>query len=385
MSINYQPPSTSFNETFSSFDANSISNDTSFSSNPDVFERTLSSTERTSPPLLCYPIDLGESPEHQFMIRFDIYVTGGATLSQQRSRQDAVYSAIQQSVVDAGGSLSVGQFVGLAASAGEALLGTATSAFGGYNGSGIPNTGQQGRKRDSFVEETTGLSNLTEYEASVYMYLPGNISIKYKFDYEDADLTSLDILRGLRSLTETQTGSGSVAQAEIARKMGMSAIKVGEDVLELVGGKDVFTKNQQAMDRQITNPFVVHLFKGVGRRTFNFSFTMIPRSEKEAQTIENIVTTFRKYGHPKRSDGGRFLDFPAEFDIAFLHGGNDNLRIPKIRKCALTGINLSYGESVFTGTVKDSQGKISPTKITLDLEFSELELLTQQSITEQGA
>lgn len=274
--------------------------------------------------------------------------------------------------------MSFGQFTTLAGAALNVVGDVVNAATSGKVG------GAKGKGRDSFVEEATGLTNLTTQVSSVYMYLPGAISISYKIDYEDADLSALDILKGLRSLTETQTGAGKEAQAEIARKMGMSALKVADDVAELVGGKEGLTNALNAQQRQVINPFVVHMFKGVGRRQFRFAFTMIPRSEEEALVIENIVTTFRKYALPHRSQEGRFLDFPAEFNLTFLHRNRENIRMPKILKCALTGINLNYGETTFTATQTDSLGMVSPTKITMELEFSELEILTQQRV-EQGA
>jgi len=335
------------------------------------------------PPLMVYPIDLGSSPEYQFAIRFDINETGGDTLQQKRSVQTYVSNEIRGSVKDAEGSLSFGQFADLTVAAGGAIYDTISAAFGGTGV--VQNAATQGKGRDSFVEEATGIGGLTKPAGSIYLYLPGAINIGYKFEYEDADLTAMDILKGLRSLTQTQTEGGADAQAEIARKMGMSAIKVADSVTELVGGKDGLSKMVNASQRQVENPFVVHMFKGVGRRAFRFAFNMIPRSEEEARSINNITTMFRKYAHPLRSKGGRYLDFPAEFGITFLYKNQESIRLPKIRKCALTGINLTYGENTFTATKPDAEGYVNPTKVVMELEFSELELLTQQSVTEQGA
>ena len=352
----------------------------------DRFSQLLFDSPRSStPPLLSYPVDLGNTEEYQFSIRFDIYETGGATLQQTRKTQNSIFDSIRTAAQNAEGGLSVTQFYDLAASSLGSITDTIGAAFGGPQGSGIANVNQLGKGRDSFVEEATGLGGLTEYKSSIYMYLPGAIAIGYKFEYEDADMGAMDILKGLRSLTETQSGSGAVAQAEIARKMGMSAIKVADNITELVGGKEGLQKMLSAQQRQVENPFVVHMFKNVGRRTFRFSFTMIPRSEEEASAISDITTMFRKYAHPKRSEGGRYLDFPAEFGITFLHRNKESIRMPKIRKCALTGISMTYGENTFTATKPDSKGMVNPTKITMELEFSELEILTQQSIEEQGA
>ena len=346
----------------------------------DSFQTKLDATTKTSPPLLSYPIDLGESPENQFMIRFDIYETGGAALSNKRAIQNFSVDVAKLGAEGKGAGF-LQQVGGLVASSASGIVDSVVSTFQGE----VQNADTLGKGRDSFVEESLGIHNLTTHAGSVYMYLPGSISIGYKFEYEDADMSSLDILKGLRSLTETQTGSGAVVQAEMARKLGMSALKTADSITEIVGGQDALMNSVKSSSRQVENPFVVHMFKGVGRRTFKFSFTMIPRSAKEAMAINTISTMFRTYAHPKRSAGGRFLDFPAEFGIAFLYKQQENIRLPKIRKCSLAGINMSYGENTFTSTKPDADGKVNPTKVVMELEFAELEILTQQSVTEQGA
>lgn len=350
----------------------------------DKFQAILDAAGDVSPPLLTYPIDLGNSAEDQFMIRFDIRETGGASLNNTRSVQNFAVDLTKLGASEDGVLGALKQVGGFAAAAISPAVDALLAGSGGTKGSGLSETSKFGKGRDSFVEESLGIGNLTNHVASLYMYLPGNIAIGYKFEYEDADLSGMDILKGLRSLTET-SGAGAAAQAAIARKIGMSALSAADSVTELIGGKDTLINSIKSSSRQVENPFVVHMFKGVGRRTFKFTFSMIPRSEKEAVAIDNITTMFRKYAHPKRAEGGRFLDFPAEFSISFLHKQNESIRMPKIRKCALAGINLNYGENTFTTTKADANGMVTPTKIVMELEFEELEILTQQSITEQGA
>ncbi len=164
----------------------------------DAFEQRVNSTDRQTPPLMVYPLDLGDNLEYQFSIRFDIYETGGTELTRQRKVQKKIESSIQGSVNSASGSLSVGQFADLAIAAGGGIFDAISGAFGGTGT--IQNAATQGKGRDSFVEEATGIGGLTEQKASIYMYLPGAIGIGYKFDYEDADLSAMDILKGLRSL-----------------------------------------------------------------------------------------------------------------------------------------------------------------------------------------
>lgn len=348
----------------------------------DKFAQWLDAAYPPSPFGLTYPLDLGSNPEYRYAMRFDISETGGKSLERKRFLQNDAAKRLggEEAGAESG-------FVNTIVGGGEALAsGIVQSAQGAVGGEGIvQNQASAGKGRDSYIEEQVGIAGGTTFVGSVFMYLPGAINISYKMEYEDADFSAMDILKGLRSLTETQTAGGGAAQAEIARKIGMSALKVADSITELVGGKDGLVKMASASTRQVENPFVVHLFKGVGRRTFRFAFSMIPRSQKEASEINEIVTNFRKYALPYRSEGGRYLDYPAEFNIAFLYNNKETIRMPKIRKCALTGINLTYGEAVFTTTKPDQEGYVNPTKINMELEFSELEILTQQSVTEQGA
>lgn len=347
----------------------------------ELFDRSIVEEPRSAPPVLVYPIDLGTSQDHQFSIRFDIYETGGVNLNRRRFIQDKFAKDIVESAGGNDGSLSSKQVLGLFGAASTPFLEalSVNDLLGGYDESSA-NTG-----RDTFTEEQTGLAGLTQHVSTVYLYLPGALNFGYKFDYQDSDKSSLEVAKLLRSLTETQTAEGGAVQAEIARKIGFAAVRAADSVTELLGGKDALLTDLSQKLRQIENPYVVHLFKGVGRRTFKFTFNLIPRSYAEAQSIDNIIRVFKAYGHPKKSPAGRFLDFPAEFDISFLYQNKENIRLPKIRKCALTGINLMYGENTFTTTKPDPLGMVNATKVTLDLEFTELEILTQQSITEQGA
>ena len=82
------------------------------------------------------------------------------------------------------------------------------------------------------------------------------------------------------------------------------------------------------------------LFTGVGRRSFSFTFTFIPKSEKESEMVANIVHTFKKHMTPsfgsisiaghKFTGGGRVLNIPETFDIQYMYKGSQNPWINKI-------------------------------------------------------
>ena len=69
------------------------------------------------------------------------------------------------------------------------------------------------------------------------------------------------------------------------------------------------------------------LFKGLDRRDFSYTFTMIPRSLSEAEAIRNIVFAFKYNMLPEFSDGnraGRKLRMPNTFDIEYMYLGKSN-------------------------------------------------------------
>ena len=109
------------------------------------------------------------------------------------------------------------------------------------------------------------------------------------------------------------------------------------------GIQDIATMNA----KQAFNPRTNTLFKNVGIRTYEFQFKMIAEDASETRAIRDIVNFFRKYLYPEL-DGpqGMIQRFPVSWDIQFYYGTGDNLAenvwIPKIHKCFLTGFTSSY-------------------------------------------
>ena len=234
------------------------------------------------------------------------------------------------------------------------------------------------RGRGTFVESAVGVTNNLNKVASIYMYLPGTLSFSSSFEYEDADLSAIDIIRGAQAALGY--GDNPEALGEIVRKGSLAALNLTS---LSDGGKELAQNLSKVSSRQIENPFLVHLFKGVTRREFSFDFVMVPRSSNEARNVQAIVQTFRKYSHPGRSPGGRFLDFPAEFDLKFIYMNEktgDTIAVPKIKKCALKSVKVDYGENIFT-TLKGS-GPAQATQVKMSLQFSELMILSRQEIEE---
>jgi hypothetical protein len=243
----------------------------------------------------------------------------------------------------------------------------------------------QGKGRDSWVEEQTGVAGgtrKTPLYQTIYLYTPTGIETSYGMEYEDNDMSALDNMHIAKAMYEKNAD----VSKDIGKRMALANLKLLDQFGEFFGIQSgSFGKFISAQQRQVVNPMVLHLFKSVKRREFNFSYTFIPRNAVEVLQIYSIINLLKHHAHPKRSQGsGRFLDYPAEFQIDFLNqDGRENPYLPRILKCALKDIKVKYGDEAVMSTFYDEQGPI-PTKIVMDLSFSELEILTNDRMPWTG-
>lgn len=133
----------------------------------------------------------------------------------------------------------------------------------------------------------------------------------------------------------------------------------------------------QSAAGQVVNPFKAQLFSNMNYRTFTFDYTFMPRSADEYKEVQRIINTFKIYMHPKLGVGKFVMDYPAEFTLAFYYMGELNKELFKVSNCALTNMNLQYGGQDFV-TFRDIPG--APAEINMQLQFTELEMLTRERI-----
>jgi hypothetical protein len=137
----------------------------------------------------------------------------------------------------------------------------------------------------------------------------------------------------------------------------------------------------------IMTPRMELMFEGLSRRNFSYNFIFLPKSVKEAETVEEIVKLFKfhaasDYGGVLSdimggADGVRTMTIPDLFDIKYMHMGSDNTHLNKIKTCVLSSISVEYGAERYTAY---DEGRPQTTK--LALSFTELELITKTYIAD---
>ena len=99
------------------------------------------------------------------------------------------------------------------------------------------------------------------------------------------------------------------------------------------------------------------------------AYTLVPQSQKEAQTIKDIILWFKQYSSPTFVPNTPIMGAPFVFNISF--AGNQYITdMFKMDKCVLTGISVDYASDGSFMLYKDG----FPKQIGLTLNFAEVEL-----------
>jgi hypothetical protein len=122
----------------------------------------------------------------------------------------------------------------------------------------------------------------------------------------------------------------------------------------------------------ITNSNIELVFSSVNlRETFTFAFDIVPRSQKEAQQVKDIIRTFKKHSAAKKSIGaatGLFLKAPEVFKVEYMSGDKRHPYLNRFKICALQGMSVNYAPSNTYATYADG----APVNMILGLTFQEL-------------
>ena len=126
-------------------------------------------------------------------------------------------------------------------------------------------------------------------------------------------------------------------------------------------------------------------FKGIGKRSFSYEFKMIPKSREEADTVRDIVKTFRANMLPEFLKGtdrsARFFKMPNTFDISYMYNGGQNQYLHEISTCVCKSVAVTYGGDRYK-TFDANETGAPPVETSISLQFEELEIITKERVME---
>jgi hypothetical protein len=232
----------------------------------------------------------------------------------------------------------------------------------------------------------TGIKISTEKRrlaASIQLYMPDTMQTSYTNSYQEDDLNDYTIPRFGQALVGLGGDVASYMSDFKNNKFSFSSAATNPNLLALikdaVSGSipvDVLLKGRG----YAINPQVQLLFKATALRTFQMTFLFTPYSQNEAQSVKQIIDTFKFHAAPEIGNaaagiGGQFFVLPSTFDIKYLYQGNENKFINKIDECVLENIEVDYATN---GWITYPDG--SPVQTRLTLSFKEMAIIDKNKI-----
>lgn len=126
------------------------------------------------------------------------------------------------------------------------------------------------------------------------------------------------------------------------------------------------------------NPMEEQLLEGIGFRSFSFQYEFYPRSEEEADMVQQIMYYFRTamlpdtYGSAETTENENFFNYPNVFDVSF--DGPIKKRLDGFMPMVCTGCDIQHGDTEL-GFFENGQ----PTKSAMKLDFTEIKIVTQEN------
>jgi len=235
-----------------------------------------------------------------------------------------------------------------------------------------------------------GTGNIYDFiqEVSIMLYIPDGAMIS------DIEVSTGKKEFGILSRGMTSTGSAFANEgvgagfSQLGRTVS-TAIGTGLNAISntMTGGYSNFRAGKAK------NPMEEMQFQGMDFRSHSFAFEFIPASAEEAQQVELICHHFKmlmlpntfRHGMFGRQDHGaeqgqeetleNFFNYPNKFQIDY-HGPIKN-HVEGFLPCFLTKASVKYADD-YTMTYHDGY----PIKTTLDLEFTEVVIATQENYKE---
>ena len=219
----------------------------------------------------------------------------------------------------------------------------------------LPGAGQKALNfANDMKNDAVGIPDGFDLDSSVTLPYPISLSDNQNHNWENTEGIISQLTNNILGASGASlTGKGGFIQ------------KVLGDGKKMYGA----LMNKLGVRKPVIDPGYFQNYNGSAPRSFTMAYTLVPQSQKEAQTIKDIILWFKQYSSPTFVPNTPIMGAPFIFNISF--AGNQYISdMFKMDKCVLTGISVDYASDGSFMLYKDG----FPKQIGLALNFAEVEL-----------
>lgn len=183
-------------------------------------------------------------------------------------------------------------------------------------------------------------------KVNISLYMPDTLTTSFDSDYTQV------------SLSETLGWPGFIASAIADQKADKKGTKEDTGSFTNIYGKGFAAKALPGdlgtlvgnVTKQVINPQLQMLYKGINLREFQFEFRFTPTTKQEAQVVDTIIQQLTYYSVPELvgSKSNQFLKPPQLFSIKFAFTGGSGLA------GALSNFFKNIGTNILTSQITGS-------------------------------
>ena len=221
-------------------------------------------------------------------------------------------------------------------------------------------------------------------DTAIALYMPASVAVTYGAKYTDQEISPMAGAIG-QAVGDMSGGMDLVdtferALPRVTDGLQQVALKMTTGVLDGLG----ITGTREAIEigrAEVIADRMQLAFKGVDRRSFQYTFKMTPRNAREADEIKKIVAAFKFNMMPEYKEGKRdTLNYPATFDIEYHYKGKRNDYLNRVSECFLENVQVQYGGDRYkTFDPHNSEGA-PPVETSVTLAFKEIEIMHREKI-----
>lgn len=208
---------------------------------------------------------------------------------------------------------------------------------------------------------------------SITLYMPNQIQVSQKANYGEAEIGLL-VAGAIGAYKGMSGGIKNVDLGAMGQTIKDEAANTAVAALEGAGATGAKAA-KAIISGETTNNRTEMKFEGIDRRSFQFTFRLIPRSQDEANYIQQIVQMFRLHSMPSFTDDalGRTLKAPSTFDIEYY----PRQHLHKIGTSVLEAVDVKFG-----GDRPQFFGDGHPSETELTMTFKELDIVTREKVAQ---
>ena len=169
-----------------------------------------------------------------------------------------------------------------------------------------------------------------------------------------------------KTLTDEFKSASEGEGAAIMRMVGMvAALTPGISDSNL--GK--FSQSQLGVVR---NPHLTTVFEGVALKTYQFTWKLSPKSEKEALMMNRMIDYIKAFMHPEIIGEGFALDYPYLATVEFVTGSS-SANLPNVSDSFITGLVINSTGGGTAAFYRDG----NPVVIEITMSLQEIDIKTR--------